>query len=207
MGMTGHIRKKFVTGLFVLIPLLVTAYVIILVISSFDAVVAPFMRHISQGLLGRELYVPGAGILLFLVIAYLTGVFTSNYMGKRVIGAGERTLKRIPFVKGIYSSVKDMTEAFSSEKKRSFQEVVLTEFPFPGRYAVGFVVKRMRIDGKGLFCSVFIPTTPNPTSGYLILVPEDEVVPTGMTVDQALRYIVSIGTTEVEQGWIDRRLQ
>ncbi len=203
--MTGHIRKKFVTGLFVLIPLLVTAYVIMLVISSFDVLVAPFVRHISQRFTGRALYIPGVGIFLFLIIAYLTGLFTSNYMGKRVIGVGERTLRRIPFVKGIYSSVKDMTEAFSSEKKRSFQEVVLAEFPFPGRYALGFVVNRTRLEGKGLFCSVFIPTTPNPTSGFLILVPEDEVMSTGMSVDQALRYIVSIGTARVEQGWIGRK--
>jgi uncharacterized membrane protein len=205
MGMAGHIRKKFITGLFVLIPLLVTAYVIVLVISAFDAVAEPLARHISQRLLGRELYIPGAGILFFLIIAYLTGVFASNYMGKKIVGVGERTLRRIPFVKGIYSSVKDMTEAFSSEKKRSFQEVVLTEFPFPGRYAVGFVVNRTRLDEKGLFCSVFIPTTPNPTSGYLILVPEEEVVAAGMSVDQALRYIVSIGTAQVEQGWIGRK--
>jgi uncharacterized membrane protein len=205
MGMTGHVRKKFITGLFVLIPLLVTAYVILLVVSAFDSVVEPFVRRLSLGLLGREMYVPGAGMVLFVVIAYLTGVLTSNYVGKRVVGAGERALRRIPFVKGIYSSVKDMTEAFSSEKKRSFQEVVLTEFPFPGRYAVGFVVNRVRMEGKGLFCSVFVPTTPNPTSGYLILVPEEEVMPTGMTVDEALRYIVSIGTAKVEKGWIGTR--
>jgi uncharacterized membrane protein len=203
--MKKHLEKTFLTGLFILIPLLVTIYIVNMVISSIDAFVSPFIRNITSEITGRALYIPGTGFILFVVIAYLTGVLASNYVGKRLLGRGEAIVRKIPFVKVIYGSVKDMIDAFSSESVKSFKEVVLIEFPFKGRYAVGFITKRMQSGEEKGLCSVFVPTTPNPTSGYLIIVPEEELCALDMSVEDAIKYIVSLGTLKVELEWKEKR--
>jgi len=206
MDLTKHLKKKFLTGLFVLIPLLVTIYIIYLVISFVDTILSPVISNITLRLTGKEIYVPGTGLFLFAVVAYATGILASNYIGKRMLSYGERLVKKIPFVKGIYSSVKDMTDSFSSEKKHSFQEVVLAEFPFQGRYAIGFVTNRITGQSSEELCTVFVPTTPNPTSGYLIIIPEGELIFLDMPVDNALKYIISLGTAGIELAWKEKRL-
>jgi uncharacterized membrane protein len=203
--MKKHLEKTFLTGLFILIPLLVTFYVVNMVISSIDAFISPIIRNITSELTGRALYIPGTGFILFVVIAYLTGVLASNYMGKKLLGYGETIVRKIPFVKVIYGSVKDMIDAFSSEKVKSFKEVVLIEFPFKGRYAMGFITNRIQSEEERRLCSVFVPTTPNPTSGYLIMVPEEELRPLDMSVEDAIKYIVSLGTLRVELEWKEKR--
>jgi uncharacterized membrane protein len=202
--MIKHVKKTFVTGLFVLIPILVTIYIIYIIVSFADTAISPIMRSMTSGITGKEFYIPGAGLVLFIIITYLTGVLASNFIGKRLLTLGEKMLKKIPFVKGIYSSVKDMTDAFSSDKAKSFKEVVLVEFPFKGRYAVGFITNRIQNSEKVTFCSVFVPTTPNPTSGYLIMIPEEEIIFLNMPIDDAIKYIVSLGTLRFEFEWKEK---
>jgi uncharacterized membrane protein len=203
--MKKHLEKTFLTGLFILIPLLVTFYIVNMVISSVDTFISPIIRNITSEITGKALYIPGTGFILFVIIAYLTGVLASNYLGKKLLGRGEAIVRKIPFVKVIYGSVKDMIDAFSSESVKSFKEVVLIEFPFKGRYAVGFITKRMQSGEKKRLCSVFVPTTPNPTSGYLIIVPEEELSVLDMSVEDAIKYIVSLGTLRVELEWKEKR--
>ena len=202
--MITQIKKTFFTGLFVLIPVLVTIYIIYIVVSFADTAISPIMKNITSNITGKEIYIPGAGLILFIIITYLTGVAASNFIGKRLLLFGEKMLKKIPFVKGIYSSVKDMMDAFSSDKMKSFKEVVLVEFPFKGRYAIGFITNRIQNSEEGVFCSVFIPTTPNPTSGYLIIIPEGEAIFLDMPIDNAIKYIVSLGTLKVELKWKEK---
>jgi len=200
MGMAKHVKKTFITGLMVLIPLIVTVYIVYLVVSFIENFIGPALRNIFFQVFEREVYVTGTAVIIFVVITYLTGLFVSNYFGRTVFSRGERLVRRIPIVKSIYGSVKDMMEAFSSDKIKSFKEVVLIEFPFRGRYAMGLVTNRMEI--KGLqHCSVFVPTTPNPTSGYIILAREDELVFLDMATDDALKYIVSLGTSRSGFTW------
>ena len=200
MSMARHLKKKFITGLMVLIPLIVTVYIVYLVVSFIENFIGPVLRNIFFQVFEREVYIKGTAVIIFVVITYLTGLFVSNYFGRTVFSRGERLVKRIPIVKSIYGSVKDMTEAFSSDKIKSFKEVVLIEFPFRGRYAMGLVTNRVEI--KGLpHCSVFVPTTPNPTSGYIILTREDELVFLDMATDDALKYIVSLGTSRSGFTW------
>ncbi len=130
MSIAKHIKSKFFTGLFILIPLIVTIYIVYVIISFFEPFVGPLIKNILFRLTGHEIYVPGIGFILFIVITYVTGMIASNYFGKTALSRGERLLKKIPFVKTIYGSVKDMTEAFSSDKIKSFKETVLVEFPF-----------------------------------------------------------------------------
>jgi uncharacterized membrane protein len=200
MRLIPHFKTKLLTGFFLLIPLLVTLYVVYVIVSFLDGILYPILTNISLRILGSSLYIPGLGLLLFVVLAYATGVITSNYAGKKLLSYGEALLKRIPFVKSIYGSTKDFMEAFSSEKLKSFREVVLLEFPHKGFYAVGFVTGRLQ-RGDITYCSVFAPTTPNPTSGYLLLVPEKDLVFLSIPVEDAIKYIISLGTSKVELGW------
>ena len=194
MTIAKHLKKKFITGLLVLIPLIVTAYIIFLIVSFIENFVGPALRNIFFQVFQREVYITGTAFLIFIVITYFTGLFVSNYFGKTVFARGERIVAKIPIVKSIYGSVKDMTEAFSSDKIKSFKEVVLIDFPFKGRYAIGLVTNRVELNGVR-HCSVFIPTTPNPTSGYIILAPENDLVFLEMATDDALKYVISLGTS------------
>ena len=203
MSVAKHVKSKFLTGLFILIPLIVTIYIIYTIISFFEPLVAPLVKNSITRMAGRELYIPGIGFVFFIILTYITGILASNYFGKMAIARGEKLLKRIPFVKSIYGSVKDMTEAFSSDKIKSFKETVLVEFPFPGRYAIGFVTKRIEIDEKR-FCSVFVPPTPIPTAGFLIMVREEELKFLDISIDDALKYIISLGTSRIEFSWKEK---
>jgi len=205
MNIAKHIKSKFLTGLFILIPLIVTIYIIYVIISFFEPFVSPSVRNVLLRLTGHELYIPGVGFILFIVITYLTGAVASNYFGKTALARGEKILKRIPVVKSIYGSVKEMTEAFSSDKVKSFKEAVLVEFPFAGRYTIGFVTKRIEIEGKP-FCAVFIPPTPIPTAGFLIMVKEEELKFLDTSIDTAVKYIISLGTTKIDFSWKDKKL-
>jgi uncharacterized membrane protein len=205
MSLTKHAKKKFLAGLAVMVPLFVTVYVIYFVVSAIEGIVAPVIKDLTLRGVGHSLYIPGAGFILFVVLTYVAGVVATNYMGKKLLSSGEKVLRRIPFVKGIYSSVKDMTDAFSSEKIGSFKEVVLLEFPLKGGYALGFITRRFTFREKAL-CSVFVPTTPNPTSGYVILVEESELIFLDMAVDDALKYVVSLGTARLDLEWNERKL-
>lgn len=203
MGVAKHVKSKFLTGLFILIPLIVTVYIIYTIISFFEPLVVPLIKNGIARVAGRELYIPGIGFVFFVIVTYVTGILASNYFGKMAIARGEKLLKKIPFVKSIYGSVKDMTDAFSSDKIKSFKETVLVEFPFPGRYTIGFVTKRIEIDEKP-FCSVFIPPTPIPTAGFLIMVREEELRFLDISIDDALKYIISLGTSRIEFSWKEK---
>jgi uncharacterized membrane protein len=205
MNVAKHIKSKFLTGLFILIPLIVTIYIVYVIISFFEPFVAPIVKNVLFRLSGREIYIPGLGFILFILITYVTGMLASNYFGKTALSRGEKVLKRIPFIKTIYGSVKDMTEAFSSDKVKSFKEAVLVEFPFPGRYTIGFVTNRIEIEEEP-FCTVFIPPTPIPTAGFLVMVREEELKFLEIPIDNALKYIISLGTAKIEFSWKEKKL-
>jgi uncharacterized membrane protein len=203
--MKKHLKKTFLTGFFILIPLVVTIYIIYTVVISVDTFISPVIRNIMSNVTGTGVYIPGTGFFLFIIIAYLTGVLASNYIGKKLLTFGEATIRKIPFVKSIYGSIKDMIDAFSSEKMKSFKEVVLIDFPFKGRYAIGFITQRIQSGDKGELCAVFVPTTPNPTSGYLIFLHEEELIHMDMSVEDAVKYVVSLGTSRVEMKWKEKK--
>jgi uncharacterized membrane protein len=203
--MKKHLKKTFLTGLFILIPLVVTIYIIYTVIISVDTFISPVIRNIMPDMAGTGMYIPGTGFFLFIIVTYLTGVLASNYIGKKLFAYSEVTIRKIPFVKGIYGSIKDMIDAVSSEKMKSFKEVVLVDFPFKGRYAIGFITQRIQSAEKVNLCAVFVPTTPNPTSGYLIFLPEDELIHMDMSVEDAVKYVVSLGTSRVEIKWKEKK--
>lgn len=189
---TQSLRKYFITGALVSLPLVVTVYVLWFAFSFLDNALG---RLVSLAL-GRS--VPGAGMVLTVLLLLSVGMFATNVVGRRLIGLGERIVLTIPLVRTIYHSVKQVIEAFSLQGNRgSFRRVVLVEYPRRGVYAVGFVtnedVEAVEVgDGKRLL-AVFVPTTPNPTSGFVLFVPRGDVIPVDMTVEQAFKGIISGG--------------
>ncbi len=204
MPLTRHVKTKLLTGVFVLIPVLVSLYAVYLIVSFLDNIASPILTNIFSGAYGRPLYIPGLGLLLFILITYVTGVITSNYAGKRVVSCGEALFRRIPFVKSIYGSTKDFMEAFSPDKLSSFRGVVMIEFPREGCYTLGLVTGRLQRESV-TFCSVFVATAPNPTAGYVILVPEDNLCFVDISVEDAIKYIVSLGTSKVSLKWLEKK--
>lgn len=195
------IRRCLTGGLLVWLPLLATLFVLRFIVNLMDSSLSMLPANYQpQHLLG--LRVPGLGVILAVFILFLTGLCASNFIGKKLVILGEHILNRIPFVRTIHSGVKQMLETVLTPSGQSFRQVLLVPFPHPQSFTLGFLV------GKNLdlsehdkqvthsLLSVFVPTTPNPTSGYLLLIPEKDAITLDMTVDDALKFIISLGTVK-----------
>jgi len=187
-----HIRTYLLTGLLVLGPVVVTGYVVWKLFEFVDHLLGTTLRggYIRPG------GVPGLGFLTVLVIIFVTGVLANNFLGRSLGGVIEAVVLRVPFLRGVYSTVKEVGEALLSER-RSFNRVVLVEFPSPGVYTIGFVTTSPphsleEPTGQRLV-GVFLPTPPNPTTGPLLFYPEAKVLPTSLTIEQAIKMCVSAG--------------
>lgn len=187
-----HIRGQVVSGVLVLLPLAATYFVLRLIYRVFVGYVRPIVRVMPQGRLPE--YAIGAiavlGLLLFL---YLIGVLTRLVVGRRLVAFGEALLTRIPVVKTVYTWTKSLIEMLSRRDRNAFKSVVLIDFPRPGCRAVGFVGgEGITFDGRRQV-RVFLPTSPNPTSGYLLLLDEAEVTRLNISVEEGIRMVVSGG--------------
>ena len=189
-------KKYFITGLLIWIPLAITAWVLSLIVRSMDQSLLLLPQAIRpEQLLG--FYIPGIGALLTLLIVFLTGLITTNIVGQKLVRFWERVLARIPVVKSIYSSVKQVSDTLLSDSGNAFRKALLVEFPHEGSWTIAFLTGApapavaAHLDGEHL--SVYVPTTPNPTSGYFIIVPRSRVRDLDMTVDEALKYVISMG--------------
>jgi uncharacterized membrane protein len=189
-------RRYIVAGLLVWIPIYVTVVVVRFVTRQLDKSLVLLPRQYRpEELLGFA--IPGFGIVLTLLLLLLTGLLAANIVGRSLVGQWESLLHRIPFVRAVYSATKSFAEIVLSDSGQSFKKVLLIEYPRKGIYSLAFqtattleeVQHRTRED---VVCA-FVPTTPNPTSGFIILVPRDEVVELDMEVDAAVKMIVSLG--------------
>jgi len=186
-----HVRTRLVSGLLILIPLAITLFVLNLFFSSLTA----FVRPVLSPWLGE---LPEYALTLIAVVAtvlliYLVGIITTHIVGRRLIHWGETLLLRLPIVKSIYAASKQVVETLSSSHKATFQAVVLIEFPRRGCRALAFVTGTIRTSEGTLLYRVFIATTPNPTSGFLLLLPTDEVQFTDISIEDGVKMIVSGG--------------
>lgn len=190
-----RLRKYFVTGLLIWAPLAVTLWVIDIILATLDSsllLLPPSWR--PDSLLG--FHIPGFGLILTVLIVLATGVLAANIIGARLLRWWEELLSRIPIVRSIYSSVKQVSDTMLSPKGNAFRKAVLVEFPQRGQWAIGLVVGSPGpvIEKElGNVISVFVPTAPNPTSGYTVMVPPEAVRECDMSVDEALKFIVSLG--------------
>jgi uncharacterized membrane protein len=188
----AHLRAAFLRGVVVIIPLVLTYWVFSGLLNAIDGVFSPVL----ETWLGRE--VPGLGFLTMVVLILLVGLLTRNLIGRVLFAGFENLLRSIPFVRSVYSAVRDLISAFVfGDKSKTFREVVMVEYPRPGLYCIGFVTNRVRYrrkaEGLTEFVSVYFPNPPNPTSGFLIFVPRDQAVPLAITVEEGLKLVLSGG--------------
>lgn len=195
------IRKYFITGLLILVPLAITLWVLNLIIGTLDqSLLLLPVRWRPETLIGFS--IPGLGSILTLLIILLTGVATRNFVGRQVVTLWEGALKRIPVVNSIYSSVKQVSDTLFSSSGNAFRKAVLVQYPRQGCWTIAFVTGVPGGDVRnhlvGDFVSIYVPTTPNPTSGFFLMVPRAETIELNMNVDDALKYIISMGVVAPE---------
>ncbi len=184
-------KRIFTTGLLAILPLAITIYVFYLIFSFLDNLIGDLINAIF------DYRVPGIGFAAGLLLILLIGFIASNIIGRRLLGYGDFFLQRLPLARGIYTSAKQIIDAFTVQGKNTFKEVVLLEYPRRDLYVIGFVTgsSKGEIQEKTDedIINIFVPTTPNPTSGMLILAPRHEVIPLSMTVEEGMKVIVSGG--------------
>jgi uncharacterized membrane protein len=195
------IRGYFLAGLLVLVPLGITLFVISFILGLMDRilVIIPPKLHPQTYL---PFKVPGLGLLLVLMLVMLTGFLVKNYVGSRLVALGESLLSNIPLVRPVYVAVKQLIQAMFGDTHDAFKRVVLVEYPRKGVYALAFVTGaasgELQVNSSTKMISVFLPTTPNPTSGFYLVVPEEETVRLSLSVEEAFKLLISGGAVEPE---------
>ena len=190
--MSGNLKKSFVTGVFVIVPLVVSVALLVWFFEKVDGLFSPVIDGIVRVILPGTNHIPGTGILSGIVIILLVGMFARNVVGKRLLDALDRLIQRIPGYRTVYSTIKQLTNAFSPENTRSFKEVLLVEYPREGSFALGFRTMTVKEDGRRL-AVVYVPTN-NLYLGEVLFFPEEGIVRLEMTVEQAVRILMSGGT-------------
>ena len=185
--LTKKISRDFLAGILVIVPLAATLLILKWLFDTVDGILDP----VIEAILGRQ--IPGVGFGIIIVLIYLTGLIASNFIGRKVIQRGEDLLEDVPMVREIYGTFKQILESIMLPHKGGFREVVLVEFPRPGMKTIGFVTNRIKDTAGRKLVNVYIPTTPNPTSGYLEILPEEDVIITDIPVDEAIKMVVSGG--------------
>ncbi|RBA25081.1 DUF502 domain-containing protein [Herminiimonas fonticola] len=194
-------RKYFITGLLILVPLAITLWVLNLIVGTMDkSLLLLPMSWRPEALFGFA--IPGLGTILTLLIIFLTGLATRNFIGNRVVALWEAVLQRIPVFNTIYSSVKQVSDTLFSSSGNAFRKALLVEYPRKGSWTIAFMTGVPGGDVRnhlvGDYVSVYVPTTPNPTSGFFLMVPRADTIELDMNVDEALKYIVSMGVVTPE---------
>lgn len=200
-GFARRLRGYFITGLLVLVPIILTVIIIYRLFLLIDGILRGVVTTLLRAQVGWDLHesqIPGLGFVTLVILIFLTGVLARQYFGKKLIESAERLVNRIPLVKGVYNAVRQISAAFFTENRQVFNRVVLIRFPHKSSYAIGFTVQErnplMRDVLPGDLVSVFLPSTPNPTTGFLLFVPREEVINLDVSVEDALKMVISGGT-------------
>jgi len=189
-------KKYIITGLLIWIPLVITIWVLKLIVESLDQVLLLLPKEFeTENWLGFHL--PGMGVVMTLVIVLVTGLFATNLIGARLVHLWDDVLHRIPVVSSIYSSVKQISDTLFSSSGQAFRKALLVQWPREGMWTIAFLTGQPGGDVinhlKGDYLNVYVPTTPNPTGGYFVVVARKDVIELDMSVDEALKYIISMG--------------
>lgn len=186
-------KKYLITGLLIWVPMVITIWVLGLVVNTLESVVPVFLS--PQALFGFD--IPGFRVLVVLLVLLATGIFAANFLGRGILNWSEKLLGRIPLVRSIYHSVKQVSDTLLAPNGQAFRQAVLVQYPRQGSWTIAFLTGVPGGDVKnhlqGDYVSVYVPTTPNPTSGFFLMLLRSETIELDMNVDEALKYIVSMG--------------
>ncbi len=191
-----RLRRYLIAGLLVWVPLIVTGLIIKFLVDALDFTILllpPGWR--PEALLGFN--VPGAGVVFAIVVVFLTGLVVANIVGRKLIDLGESIVQRIPLVSSIYRAVKQLMQTLLHDGGQSFRRVLMVQYPRKGLWTLGFQtgvgIGELQERTERTVLTVFIPTTPNPTSGFVILVPQEEAIELDMSVEDGLKFVMSLG--------------
>ncbi len=204
-------KKYLLAGLLVWLPLTLTVWVLTSVLGVLDGVFGWFISATqavlpmaANGPLEALRHIPGLGVIVMLAALLLTGVFATNIVGQWWLQQGSRLLNRIPIVKSIYNSIKQVSDTLFSSSGNAFREAVLVQYPREGSWTIAFVTGKPGGEAAhhlvGDYLSLYVPTTPNPTSGFFLMVPRRDVIELAMSVDEALKYVISMGVVAPPMG-------
>lgn len=184
------VKRHFISGILVVVPIILTYIVFKFLFESIDGILQPFLHDI----LGY--FIPGLGVITTILLILLAGVLTRNYIGAKLYRFGDRMLVKMPVIRPIYSAAKQLLEALTTSGTKTFKEVGLVEYPRRGAWALCFISRRVEVDRDGKFekaVTVFVPSTPTPVSGIVLIVPGEDVILLDMTVEEGLKFLVSGG--------------
>jgi len=187
------VRAQFIAGILIVVPVIITVLILIWLFNYIDNIAQP----VAKSLLGRT--IPGLGFALTVLLIYLTGLVATSVIGKRLVGYIESLLARVPLFRYLYTSIKQIMVSFTTPSEAKFLQVVLVEFPKKGMRVLGFVTSESRVESGEKLLNVFIPTSPNPTSGYLEIVRENDIIRTNISIDDALKMILSAGKIPLKE--------
>ncbi|RME67165.1 MAG: DUF502 domain-containing protein, partial [Alphaproteobacteria bacterium] len=196
-GLLARLRTYLLTGIVVAAPIGITAYLVYVFIVAVDNRITPLIPERYNPQTYLPFAVPGLGLVVAVLFLILLGMITANFFGRRLLALGERILARVPVVRSVYGTLKQIFETVISQSSMSFRDVVLIEYPRRGLWAIAFVTAttqgeiRRRLDDD--MVNVFLPTTPNPTSGFLLFVPRRDLIYLDMPVDDGVKYVISAG--------------
>jgi len=191
--MLRHLRAKMFAGILVILPLGITFLILNFVFNALHTTLDPLMPKVSVYLFRRQISIPGLGIVGFFLLLYLIGVITTNVLGRKLVHWTHKLFTNIPVVKNIYSSSKQLTDAFSATTKGSFRQAVFVEFPREGNFVLGFVTNELTDLEDEKKITVFIPTGFAPPAGHLLFLPKEKIFPSQMTIEEAIKTIMSVG--------------
>ena len=190
------IKRYFITGLLIWVPLVITGWVLSMIVSTLDQ----SLRLLPESVHPQSLFgfaIPGAGAVITLLMIFLTGLLAANFIGQKLVGWWEKLLARIPVVNSVYNSVKQVSDTPFSPNGNAFRKALLVRYPHRDSWTIAFLTGAPGGDIvnhlEGEHVSVYVPTTPNPTSGFFLMMATRDVVELNMTVDEALKYIISMG--------------
>lgn len=193
--LTSVLKKYFISGVLVVVPIILTYIVLRFMFESIDGILQPLINKI----LGYSVF--GLGIFVTILVIILAGIFTRNIIGARIYRLGDMVMVKVPIIRPIYSATKQLIEAVTKPTMKSFKEVALVEYPRKGAYALGFISNRIEVkttEGVKTYYSVFVPSTPTPISGMVILFPSEDVIPIEMSVEDGIKFLVSGGVASPE---------
>lgn len=202
--MMGYLRRAFISGLLVWVPIWVTILVIKFLYDLFGNILAWVPRQYQpDALIG--FHVPGLAVLIIILVIFFTGAVAANIIGSRLVGVWDAIIARIPLVRSIYMGVKQVLETLFSPTGQSFRKVLLIEYPRQGSWTLAFQTgdgtpEVDKLLGVEAMVSVFVPTTPNPTSGFILMLPRKDVIELSMSVEQALKFVISLGVMQPMNG-------
>ena len=192
-SITQNFRSKIFAGLAALLPLYLTFFVIKFLFMTLEEMSDPILKRFN-------LDIPGLGIILTVILIYILGFLVTNFLGRKIFNIGERIVKKVPIVNMIYTTLKQITDTFTKGSTDAFEGAVYIQYPRQGLWTMAFISGESKTKDGVPYYHLFVPTTPNPTSGFFLMIPQADTVATGMSVEEGLKTIISGGLLAPEEN-------